>query len=206
MRKRGGNAVDAAVAVGLALAVTHPVAGNLGGGGFMLVRMADGRAVAIDYRETAPAGATPTMYLDKAGNVLPNASILGARAVGVPGTVAGLALALQTYGTLPWRTVVEPARLLAADGFRVGAGLAYALHHGDSLSHFAESRRSAQEKSCSMASAPNATSRVASAQRSPPWSLRVCSKVATSPISVPLPAGGGGPSIGAASGTSPASR
>src|SRR5438309_69135 len=86
--KKGGNAVDAAVAVALALAVTHPTAGNIGGGGFMLIRMADGKSVAIDYRETAPAAATKDMYLDSAGNPVARASLVGYRAAGVPGTVA----------------------------------------------------------------------------------------------------------------------
>ncbi len=89
----GGNAVDAAVAVGFALAVTYPYAGNIGGGGFMLIRMATGEAAFVDYREEAPAQATPNMYLDAKGELLPDASIVGARAVGVPGTVAGLAVA-----------------------------------------------------------------------------------------------------------------
>src|SRR5205085_2214294 len=106
--KRGGNAVDAAVAVALILAVTHPSAGNLGGGGFMLIRMADGRAVAIDYRETAPAAAGRDMYLDAQGNPT-NRFLIGYRASGVPGTVAGLALALEEYGTMRWGVVVKPA-------------------------------------------------------------------------------------------------
>src|SRR5437762_10410195 len=109
--KRGGNAVDAAVAVAVALAVTWPEAGNLGGGGFMLVRTADGKSEAIDYRETAPAAASRNMYLDAAGNVTKD-STLGYRAVAIPGTVAGLALAHQRYGKLPWRALVEPARKL----------------------------------------------------------------------------------------------
>src|SRR5947199_3644407 len=90
MMKRGGNAVDAAVAVALALAVTWPEAGNLGGGGFMLIRKADGTAEAVDYREIAPLAATRYMYLDSSGNVIPDASLVGYKAVGVPGTVAGL--------------------------------------------------------------------------------------------------------------------
>src|SRR5512136_60571 len=94
--KRGGNAVDAAVAVGFALAVTHPSAGNLGGGGFMMIRdSGTGNVVAVDYREKAPAAATRDMYLDIAGNPIPEASTVGWRAAGVPGTVAGLALALE---------------------------------------------------------------------------------------------------------------
>ncbi|HEY8378734.1 MAG TPA: gamma-glutamyltransferase [Nannocystis sp.] len=113
--KRGGNAVDAAIAVGLALAVTHPSAGNLGGGGFMVIRMADGRTVAIDYREVAPAAATPTMFLDAKGNPT-RASVDGPLAAGIPGTVAGLALAHEQFGTLPWRDLVLPAVALARDG------------------------------------------------------------------------------------------
>ncbi|MBV9850634.1 MAG: gamma-glutamyltransferase, partial [Armatimonadetes bacterium] len=141
--KRGGNAVDAAAAVGLALAVVYPQAGNLGGGGFLLIRLADGRADAIDYREAAPARATRTMYLDGAGNVIKNASLVGYRAVGVPGTVAGLALAQRRYGRLPWRAVVEPARRLAARGFVVSPALAASLQRAapTPLGRFAASRR-----------------------------------------------------------------
>src|SRR6058998_1500180 len=100
--KRGGNAVDAAVAVALALAVTWPEAGNLGGGGFMLIRNADGTAEAIDYREIAPLAATRDMYLDASGNVIKDLSSVGYKAIGVPGTVAGLALAHKRHGKLPW--------------------------------------------------------------------------------------------------------
>lgn len=141
--KGGGNAVDAAVAVGLALAVVYPQAGNLGGGGFMLIRMADGRSTAIDYREVAPALASRTMYLDKTGNVIKDASLVGYRAVGVPGTVAGLALAQRRFGRLSWRQVVEPARRLAAQGFLVSPALAQSLRSpaSTSLGRFAESRR-----------------------------------------------------------------
>ena len=117
--RRGGNAVDAAVATAFALAVTHPAAGNLGGGGFMLVRMADGRTVAIDYRETAPAAATRDMYLDARGAVIPGASTRGPRSAGVPGTVAGLALALERYGTMDLATVLRPAIQLARRGLPV---------------------------------------------------------------------------------------
>lgn len=113
--QRGGNAVDAAIAVAFALAVTHPSAGNLGGGGFMLVRMAEGTATAIDYRETAPAAATTDMYLDKDGNVGRD-SLVGARAAGVPGTVAGMALAHKRFGHLSWAELVTPAVTLARDG------------------------------------------------------------------------------------------
>jgi len=139
--KRGGNAVDAAVAVGLALAVVYPEAGNLGGGGFMLIRMADGRSTAVDYREVAPTLATRTMYLDKKGNMVKGASLAGYRAVGVPGTVAGLALAQRRYGKLSWRQVVEPARRLASQGFRVSPALAASLQKATSLNSFAESHR-----------------------------------------------------------------
>lgn len=109
--QRGGNAVDAAVAVAFALAVVHPEAGNLGGGGYMLIRMADGRATLIDYRETAPAAAHPGMFHD------PQEARVGYKASAVPGTVAGLALAHARFGVRPWREVLEPARRLAARGF-----------------------------------------------------------------------------------------
>jgi gamma-glutamyltranspeptidase/glutathione hydrolase len=114
--KNGGNAVDAAVAVGFALAVTHPAAGNLGGGGFMLVRFANGRTTFIDFRERAPAKATPTMYLGKSGIPTTDSNV-GYLASGVPGTVRGLELAHKRFGKLPWKQVVEPAVKLAADGF-----------------------------------------------------------------------------------------
>jgi gamma-glutamyltranspeptidase/glutathione hydrolase len=140
--KRGGNAVDAAVAVGLALAVVWPSAGNLGGGGFMMVRLADGRATAIDYREMAPANAHRNVYLDAAGDYLPESSQYGHRAAGVPGTVAGFALALEKYGTLPWATVVEPARRLAAEGFPVWYQLERSLKGAsDQLSRYPETKR-----------------------------------------------------------------
>src|ERR1700682_4896378 len=125
--KRGGNAVDAAVAVALALAVTWPEAGNLGGGGFMLVRKADGTAEAVDYREIAPLAASRNMYLDADGNVIKDASLVGYKAIAVPGTVAGLAFAHKRYGKLPWRDLVEPARKLAADGFVVSQYLVRSL-------------------------------------------------------------------------------
>ncbi|HMS55384.1 MAG TPA: gamma-glutamyltransferase [Fimbriimonadaceae bacterium] len=116
--KQGGNAVDAAVAVGFALAVTFPAAGNLGGGGFMLVRMANGRSVAIDYRETAPEAATPDMYRNG------RSSTTGYLASGVPGTVMGMHEAHKRFGKLPWARVVAPSIRLARDGFKVGYGLA----------------------------------------------------------------------------------
>jgi len=139
--KRGGNAVDAACAVGLALAVTYPAAGNLGGGGFMMIRMADGRCVAVDYREMAPEAAQRTMYLDSSGKVIPNLSLVGYRASGVPGTVAGLGLAQQKYGVLKWHDVVEPARRLAAEGFPVSHSLAGSLKAAENLARFPESKR-----------------------------------------------------------------
>jgi gamma-glutamyltranspeptidase/glutathione hydrolase len=140
--RRGGNAIDAAVAVGLALAVTWPEAGNIGGGGFMLIRRADGRAEVIDYRERAPLAATGGMYLDKDGNVIDKASSVGYRAVGVPGTVAGLALALKRHGKLSWQDVVEPARRLAAEGFPVSQYLARGMREkADLISKHPETRR-----------------------------------------------------------------
>lgn len=139
--KRGGNAVDAACAVGFALAVTYPVAGNLGGGGFMLIRLASGKSAAIDYRETAPAAAFRTLYLNSDGSTISGASLLGYRAAGVPGTVAGLALAHSRYGRLKWAQVVEPARRLAEQGFPVTDAFARSLREEKGLAKFAESRR-----------------------------------------------------------------
>jgi gamma-glutamyltranspeptidase/glutathione hydrolase len=128
MMKRGGNAIDAAVATGFTLAVTYPIAGNLGGGGFMLLHLEDGRDVAIDYRETAPAAATATMYLDADGTPLKGnkSSTTGWRASGVPGTVAGLAYAWEHFGSgkLSWAELIEPARRLAEEGFPVSQGAA----------------------------------------------------------------------------------
>lgn len=139
--KRGGNAIDSACAVGFALAVVYPAAGNLGGGGFMLIRLADGKSVAIDYRETGPEAASRTMYLDAAGNIIPEASLVGYRAAGVPGTVAGLGLAQQKYGRLPWHDVLEPAVRLAAKGFPVSYALAANLKATEKLARFPESKR-----------------------------------------------------------------
>ncbi len=115
--RAGGNAVDAAVAVGYALAVVNPCCGNIGGGGFMTLRLADGRTTFLDFRETAPAAATRDMYLDAEGNVIRGASLVGWRAAGVPGSVAGLDAALTQYGTLPRAQVMAPAIRLARDGF-----------------------------------------------------------------------------------------
>jgi gamma-glutamyltranspeptidase/glutathione hydrolase len=142
--RKGGNAVDAAVAVGLALAVTWPSAGNLGGGGFLLVRKADGTAEAIDYRERAPLAATRDMYLDAQGNVVKGMSTEGYRAVGVPGTVAGLALAHKRHGKLKWADLVEPAHKLAAEGFEVNYHVARSLRLDSTIAKmkdFPDSRR-----------------------------------------------------------------
>ncbi|MCF7797650.1 MAG: gamma-glutamyltransferase, partial [Candidatus Marinimicrobia bacterium] len=125
----GGNAVDAAVAVGYALAVTYPQAGNIGGGGFMVIRMADGRMAAIDYREKAPAMATRDMFLDDSGRVVQGLSLRGGLAVGVPGTVAGLQMALDNYGTMKLKKVIDPAITLAKRGFPVNFYLSHALHY-----------------------------------------------------------------------------
>ncbi|MCH9696295.1 MAG: gamma-glutamyltransferase [Gammaproteobacteria bacterium] len=122
---QGGNAVDASIAAAFALAVTLPEAGNIGGGGFMLVQF-DGEAKFIDYRETAPLAANRDMYLDENGDAVLRDSLVGHRAAGVPGTVAGLWKAHQMYGSLPWRELVEPAVRLAADGFIVHEQLANA--------------------------------------------------------------------------------
>lgn len=139
--KAGGNAVDAAVAVGLALAVTHPAAGNLGGGGFMLARFADGRATFIDFRERAPEASSRNMYLDAAGNPTKDSTI-GYRAAGVPGTVAGLEYAHRKYGRRPWAELVTPAATLAAKGFPLTWRQAQSLRGGAGLlGRFPESKR-----------------------------------------------------------------
>jgi gamma-glutamyltranspeptidase/glutathione hydrolase len=140
--RAGGNAVDAAVAVGFALAVTHPEAGNVGGGGFMLIRLANGEAVVVDYREAAPAAASRNMYLNSNGEVIPDASTVGALSAGVPGTVAGLALAEQKYGKLGLGRVMAPAIRLARDGFAVSYGLSESLRvDRELLAKFEASRR-----------------------------------------------------------------
>ncbi len=138
----GGNAVDAAVAVGFALAVTYPQAGNIGGGGFMVIRMSDGRTTTLDYREKAPLAANRDMYLDSTGAVLQDLSLVGHRSVGVPGSVAGLLLALERFGTLPRSAVIRPAIELAEQGFPVSYRLAESLKADSSLlGQFAESKR-----------------------------------------------------------------
>src|SRR5215468_7772190 len=144
--KRGGNAIDAAIAVAFALQVTHPAAGNLGGGGFMMIRLRDGRTTAIDYREMAPAAAHRDVYLDKNGNLIEGegGSLVGYRAAGVPGTVRGMELALKKYGSgkLSWSQLVEPARRLAGAGFTVTNELARSLHSNrEYLSKYAETKR-----------------------------------------------------------------
>jgi gamma-glutamyltranspeptidase/glutathione hydrolase len=139
--KRGGNAVDAAIAVALALAVVYPEAGNIGGGGFMVVRTADGKTAALDYRETAPAKASRNMYLDAQGNMT-DKSLVGGLASGVPGTVAGMAAAHKRYGKLKWAELVAPAIKLAADGFVVNQYLASSLGRAEGLlTKFPESAR-----------------------------------------------------------------
>ncbi len=120
--KNGGNAVDAAVAVGYALAVVYPAAGNLGGGGFMTLQMADGRKTFLDFREKAPLAATANMYLDKDGNVVPDLSTRGHLAVGVPGTVSGMELALKKYGSKPRAELIAPAIKFAEEGFALEQG------------------------------------------------------------------------------------
>jgi len=144
--KRGGNAVDAAIAVAFALAVTHPAAGNLGGGGFMMIRLKNGTTTAIDYREMAPAAAHRDVYLDKSGKLIEGegGSLVGYRAAGVPGTVRGMELALKKYGSgkLTWSQLIEPARRLAADGFAVNYSLARSLHGSrEYLSQYPETKR-----------------------------------------------------------------
>ena len=138
--RAGGNAVDAAVATGFALAVVHPQAGNLGGGGFMLIRLADGRTHFVDYREMAPAAATANMYLDAQGNVMENASLIGYKAVGVPGSVAGMVYAEKAYGKLTLDQVMAPAIKLAQDGYPL-AWQETRDFQDEGLAKFPESRR-----------------------------------------------------------------
>ncbi len=140
----GGNAVDAAVAVAFALAVTHPSAGNLGGGGFMLVRLADGTSTFIDFRERGPISASRNMYLDPATGQATRDSQLGYRASGVPGTVRGMELAHAKYGKTAWKALVQPSVELASEGFPVSWGLSQALRGkitSEKLAQFPESKR-----------------------------------------------------------------
>jgi gamma-glutamyltranspeptidase/glutathione hydrolase len=143
--RRGGNAVDAAVAIALAMAVAFPEAGNLGGGGFMMIRLADGRTTAIDYRETGPTGATRNLYVDRTGALFAGegSSTVGYRAAGIPGTVAGLDMALKKYGSgkLTWSELVEPARKLAVDGFRITARMERNLQAATDLAKYDDSKR-----------------------------------------------------------------
>jgi gamma-glutamyltranspeptidase/glutathione hydrolase len=137
--RAGGNAVDAAVATGFALAVVHPIAGNLGGGGFLLLRTHGGQTTFIDFREKAPLAATETMYQDKNGNAIPGASITGYRAIATPGSVAGLVYAERKYGKLGLKRVMAPAIRLASEGFELSAEEAGELRDPD-LSRFAASK------------------------------------------------------------------
>jgi gamma-glutamyltranspeptidase/glutathione hydrolase len=139
----GGNAIDAAVAIGFALAVTYPFAGNIGGGGFLLAHFADGRSTFIDFREKAPLAATRNMYLDSKGSVSED-SVVGWRAAGVPGTVRGLELAHSKYGRKPWAELLNPAVELASEGYPVSYSLDASLHGEGTtrlLSRFPESKR-----------------------------------------------------------------
>jgi gamma-glutamyltranspeptidase/glutathione hydrolase len=137
--RAGGNAVDAGIAAGLALAVSYPEAGNIGGGGFMLIRM-HGEDAFIDYRETAPAAADRDMYLDVNGEVIPGLSLIGHLAVGVPGTVAGFWEAHQRFGTMPWKDLVMPAVEIAEEGFEVpeklGGGMLTRLERYEGKTNF----------------------------------------------------------------------
>src|SRR6266581_4566994 len=140
--QKGGNAIDAAVATAFALAVVEPAAGNIGGGGFMLVRLANGKTTFFDYREVAPGRATREMYIGADGKLDPEASTIGYKSVAVPGTVAGLELALKTYGTMKFRDVMAPAIRLAEDGIPVSEKLARELERErPKLERFWESKR-----------------------------------------------------------------
>ncbi len=139
--RNGGNAIDAAVAVAFALSVTLPSAGNLGGGGFMLVRTADARSTFLDFRERAPLSSTRDMYLDPSGAPTRD-SLVGWRAAGVPGTVRGLELAHKKWGTKPWNSLVDPAVRLASQGFEVSYHFSKSLEEAaDLLGQFPESKR-----------------------------------------------------------------
>ncbi|MCH8304018.1 MAG: gamma-glutamyltransferase, partial [Candidatus Marinimicrobia bacterium] len=124
----GGNAIDAAVGVGFALAVTYPRAGNLGGGGFMVLRLKDGRKTSIDYREKAPQRSSRDMYLDSDGNHITQLSEEGYLSVGVPGSVAGMLYALENYGSMSIEDVLMPSYLLALEGFKVDSNFAASLY------------------------------------------------------------------------------
>ncbi|HTH51752.1 MAG TPA: gamma-glutamyltransferase, partial [Pyrinomonadaceae bacterium] len=144
--QKGGNAIDAAIAVGLALEVVYPYAGNIGGGGFMMIRKKDGTATAIDYREMAPKAAFRDVYLDKDGQLIKGegGSILGYRSSGVPGTLAGFDLAFRKYGSgkLKWADLVRPARRLAETGFPVPYSFARSTEsYKESLSQYEDSKK-----------------------------------------------------------------
>lgn len=141
MMKAGGNAIDAAVATGFALAVVHPAAGNIGGGGFMLVRMNDGATHFLDFREKAPGKATATMYQDSQGQVIPKLSTLGYKASGVPGSVKGLVYAEAHFGKLGLKRVMAPAIRLAREGYALGWDGARTLTRDTGLAQFADSKR-----------------------------------------------------------------
>ncbi len=139
--RAGGNAIDAAVAIAFALAVTYPYAGNIGGGGFLLARFADGRTTFIDFREKAPLKATRDMYLDSKGNVTED-TLVGWRAAGVPGTVRGLELAHKKYGRKPWAELLNPAIELATEGYSVSYSMDSSLgSHASLLARFPDSKR-----------------------------------------------------------------
>ncbi len=131
--KQGGNAVDAAIATAFSLAVTHPTAGNIGGGGFMVFMNSEGETTTIDFREKAPLASSETMFLDEEGNIKDNSNHRGLLAVGVPGTVAGLYLAHQKYGKLPWKNLVQPAIDLAENGFALNWNLFGAAQYFNSV-------------------------------------------------------------------------
>lgn len=141
MLKAGGNAIDAAVATGFALAVVHPAAGNIGGGGFMLIRMNDGETHFLDYREKAPGKATADMYQDEQGNVIPMLSRVGYKAAGVPGSVKGLVHAQRHFGKLSLNQAMAPAIRLARDGFALDWGDARSMTNDAGLAQYSDSKR-----------------------------------------------------------------
>ena len=150
--KKGGNAIDAAITVSFVLAVVHPIAGNIGGGGFLLYHDAGtGKEFSLDYRETAPSASREEMYLDPLGDVVPDLSRIGYLAAGVPGTVAGLYHAWNEFGNLPWRELLYPAIALAKDGFIVDEPLSQSLQDFSSLlNRFEETRRIFLRNGCAL--------------------------------------------------------
>jgi len=126
--KKGGNAYDAMIATQLALAVVHPVAGNIGGGGFMVFRHSDGKSGSLDFREKAPLSSDKDMYLDEKGNVIPDKSSFGVHSSGVPGSVAGIVEVYEKYGSLPFKDLVQPAIDLARNGYKVTKNQARSLN------------------------------------------------------------------------------